>query len=158
MLGTKSGFRRSAQERDPKVKDIHCLIHRQALASRTGPAALAQTSDQTVKMVNFVKGGALSSRLFRQLCIDTAADRHLLLVHTNARWLSRGNVTARAYELRDELKLFFLKFGVRWKFFAGLDDEERIMRLAYFVDAFKQLNKLNLQMRGRNTNIIQLDN
>ncbi|XP_068237352.1 zinc finger BED domain-containing protein 5-like [Palaemon carinicauda] len=29
------------------------------------------------------------------------------------------------------------------------------MRLAYVVDIFEQLNKLNLQMQGRNTNIIK---
>ena len=41
------------------------------------------------------------------------------------------------------------------EFFAWLDDEEWIMCLAYLVDIFEQLNKLNLQMQGRNTNIIK---
>ena len=35
------------------------------------------------------------------------ADRHVLPFHTNIRWLSRGNVTKRVFELKDKLKLFF---------------------------------------------------
>jgi len=130
------------------------MIHHQALASKTLPAPLGKVLDQTIQIVNFVKGGALNSRLFKQLCIDMDAGHHLLLFHTNVRWLSRGNVTERVFELRDELKLFFEVQG-KMEFFAWLDDEEWIMRLAYLVDIFEQLNKLNLQMQGRNTNIIK---
>ena len=35
------------------------------------------------------------------------AAHHSLLFHTNVRWLSKGNVTERAFELREEFKLFF---------------------------------------------------
>ncbi|XP_068205248.1 protein FAM200A-like [Palaemon carinicauda] len=41
------------------------------------------------------------------------------------------------------------------EFPSWLSDEEWIMRLAYVVDIFEQLNKLILQMQGRNTNIIK---
>ena len=154
MLGTKSGFQACVKRRAPKVKGIHCMIHRQALASKTLPAPLERVLDQTIQIVNFVKGGALNSRLFKQLCYDMDATHHSLLFHTNVRWLSRGNVTERIFELRDELKLFFEVQG-KTEFLAWLNDEEWIMRLAYLVDIFEQLNKLNLQMQGRNTNIIK---
>ncbi|XP_042213890.1 zinc finger BED domain-containing protein 5-like, partial [Homarus americanus] len=154
MLGTKSGFQVCVKKRAPKVKGIHYMIHRQALASKTLPAPLGKVLDQTIQIVNFVKGGALNSRLFKQLCTDMDAAHYLLLFHTNVRWLSRGNVTERIFELRDELKLFFEVQG-KMEFFAWLDDEEWLMRLAYLVDIFEQLDKLNLQMQGRNTNIIK---
>ena len=41
------------------------------------------------------------------------------------------------------------------EFFAGLNNEEWIVRFAYLVDIFEQLNKLILQMQGRNTNILR---
>ncbi|CAG9822185.1 unnamed protein product [Phaedon cochleariae] len=107
MLGTRSGFQIQVKEPSPKVRGIHCMIHRQALASKTLPANLGTVLDQVVKIVNFVKGGALNSRLFKQLCADMDATHQTLLFHTNVRWLSKGNVTARVFALRDELKLFY---------------------------------------------------
>ena len=107
MLGTKSGFQAYAKKQNPNTKGVHCMIHRHTLASKTLPPPLREFLDQTIRMVNFVKGGALNSRLFKQLCIDMDADHHILLFHTNTRWLSRGNVIKRVFELINELKLFF---------------------------------------------------
>ena len=105
-------------------------------------------------MVNFVKGGALNSRLFKQLCIDMDADHHILLFHSNTQWLSRGNVIKRVFELRDELKLFF-ELEKKIDFALLLKNDRWIRYLAYMVDIFDQLNRLNLKMQGKNTNIIQ---
>ena len=106
MLGTKSGFQAYVKKQNPNTKGVQCMIHRHALASKTLPPPLSEVLDQTIQMVNFVKGGALNSRLFKQFCIDVDADHHVLLFYTNTRWLLRGNITKRVFELRDEFKLF----------------------------------------------------
>ena len=80
------------------------------------------------------------------------AAHHLLLFHTNACWLLRGNVAERVFKLRDELKLFF-KVQSKMEFFTWLN--EWIVHHAYLGDIFQQLNKLNLHMQRRNTNIIK---
>ena len=121
------------------------MIYRHALASKTLPPPLREVLDQTVRMVNFVKGGALNSRLFKQLCIDMDADHHVLLFHSNTRWLSRGNVIKRVFELRDELKLFF-ELEKKTDFTLLLKNDRWIRYLAYMVDIFDQLNRLNLKM------------
>ena len=154
MLGTKSGFQAFVKKQNPNAKGIHCMIHRHALASKTLPPPLREVLDQTIQMVNFVKKGVLNSRLFKQLCIDMDADHHVLLFHTKTRWLSRGNVTKRVFELRDELKIFF-ELEKKMEFVSLLNNDRWIRYLAYMVDIFDQLNKLNLKMQGRNTNIIQ---
>ncbi|XP_064472939.1 SCAN domain-containing protein 3-like [Ornithodoros turicata] len=151
MLGSKSGFQAAVKKRAPEVKRVHCMIHRQALASKTLPASLQEVLDLTIQIVNFVKGGVLNTRLFKELCSDMDAGHQFLLFHTN---VSRGNVTARVFELREELKVFFQEQG-KTTYFAWLSEEAWILRLAYLVDMFEQLNKLNLQMQGRNTNIIK---
>jgi hypothetical protein len=112
MLGTKFGFQVSVKKRAPEVKGIHCMIHRQALASKTLPAPLGNVLDQTIQIVNFV-----NSRLFKQLCIDMDAGHHLLLFHTDVQWLSRGNV--REYLSLEMGSHYFLKFRVRWNFWPG---------------------------------------
>ena len=82
------------------------------------------------------------------------ADHHVLLFYRNTRWLSRGNVTKRVFELRDELKLFF-EIEKKTEFASLLKNDRWIRSLAYMVDIFDHLNKLNLKMQGKNTNIIQ---
>ena len=107
MLGSQSGFKTRVKAINSKVKHMHCMIHRQALAAKTLPTELKEVLDDTVKMVNFVKASALNSRLFRLLCLDLDSVYETLLYHTEVRWLSRGNVVKRVFELKDELELFF---------------------------------------------------
>ena len=128
------------------------MLHRQA--SRTLPAPLEKVQDQTIQIVYSVKGGALDSQTFKQLCSDMDAAHNSLLFHINVCWLSRGTVTEQVLELRDEFKLFFEVQG-KIEFFVWLNDEEWIVHLTYLVDVFEQLNKLNLLMQGRNTNIVK---
>ena len=154
MLRTKSGFQAYVKKQNSNTKGIHCMIHRDALASKTLPPPLHEVLDQTIRTVNFIKRGDLNSQLFKQLCIDMDADDHVLLFHTNIRWLSRGNVTKRVFELRDELKLFF-EIEKKTEFASLLKNDRWIRYLAYMVDIFDHLNKLNLKMQGKNITIIQ---
>ena len=59
MLGTKSAFQVCVKKRAPKVKGIHCMIHRQA--SKTLAVTLEKVLDQTIQIVNLFKGGAINS-------------------------------------------------------------------------------------------------
>ena len=68
MLGAKSGFQTLGRNKSPHVVSIHCFIHRQALASRTLPAPLQRVLEIVIKIVNYVKNGALNFRIFKQLC------------------------------------------------------------------------------------------
>ena len=57
-------------------------------------------------------------------------------------------------ELQQELKAFCLLKG-KIEYHAWLDNEQWVISLAYLCDIFEQLNKLNLQMQGKNTNVIK---
>jgi len=41
------------------------------------------------------------------------------------------------------------------EFYSWSDNEQWTIYLAYLCDIFEQLNKLNLQMQGRNSNVIK---
>lgn len=56
------------------------MINYQAVVTKALPALLEVVFDQTIKIVNFVKGGALNSRLLKQLCIDMDVGFQLLLL------------------------------------------------------------------------------
>ena len=55
MIAARSGFAKKVKERAPDATSVHCMIHRQALASRTLPSDLQSTLNIAIKMVNFVK-------------------------------------------------------------------------------------------------------
>lgn len=82
------------------------MIHRFALSRKVLPVELSSVLSLVVKMFNHLKGTPLNSRLFKLLCEDFGADHSVLLFHTEVRWLSRGNVTKRVYELHKEWEDF----------------------------------------------------
>jgi len=63
-----------------------------------------------VKTVNFIKARSLKAWLFQHLCGELGAEDNKLLFYCNARWLSKGKVLLRVYELRSEI-FIFLKEG-----------------------------------------------
>ncbi|XP_076062406.1 protein FAM200C-like [Oratosquilla oratoria] len=102
MRGLRSGFVTKVKERNPSIMGTHCILHREALGSRTLPVEMMDVLNVAIKIVNFVKAGALNSRLFKLLCKDMESEHEALLFHTNVRWLSKGNMLGRLYELREE--------------------------------------------------------
>lgn len=154
MLGTRSGFQALVKKESPNVKSTHCMLHRHALAVKTLPSSLSIVLQETIELVNYIKSSALNTRLFKELCKDMDAGHQTLLYHTNVRWLSRGNVTARVFSLRDEL-LSFAELQGKVCYRKRLTDNNWIIQLAYLVDIFEQFNQLNLKMQGPNTDMVK---
>ncbi|XP_077966899.1 zinc finger BED domain-containing protein 5-like [Styela clava] len=102
-------------------------------------------------MVNYVKTSALNTRLFARLCEDLNSDHMCLLYHTEVRWLSRGNITKRVFELRQELLTFFQ--DKRQDFKKNLENEAFILQLAYLSDIFQALNDVNRSFQGPDRSI-----
>ena len=148
MTGKHGGAVTQIKQVAPGAKFTHCSIHREALACKAMPVSLKTVLDQSVKIVNFIKARALNSRMFSIICGEMGSEHNALLLHTEVRWLSRGKVLSRLFELRSEVQIFLLynKFETSHL----LVDELWLMRLAYLADIFGKLNELNLSLQGRN--------
>ena len=152
MLGAKSGYQTKVKLKSPQVRGVHCMIHRYAIACKTLPSFLKDVLNSVIKIVNYIKS-VVTSRLVRQLCKEMNADHKTLLYYTAVCWLSENNVIGRFFELRSEMKqVLEIEKTTFLKFFS---DKSWLWGLAYLVDIFKQLNKINLRLQGPNTNILQ---
>ncbi|XP_063786022.1 zinc finger BED domain-containing protein 5-like [Pseudophryne corroboree] len=147
MTGKNSGLVTRVQAVAPQAVWTHCIIHRQALVAKKMPPILKQVLDEAVRTVNVIKSSATSARLFRVLCEEMGAEHHQLLYHTEVRWLSRGKVVNRLFELRDEVHFFLSDRDsmLAEKFL----DAKWLALLAYLADIFDRLNVLNTSLQGQ---------
>lgn len=152
MLGSRSGFIQLVKEKQPNITAIHCFIHRQALAAKTLPSELNDVLKLCIKVVNFIKRSALNTRLFKTFCEDLGTEHKTLLFHTEVRWLSKGNMLARLFELRDEVILFLE--NQRSELCNEFKSPGVQVALAYLSDIFDSLNSLNLKLQGGDSNVI----
>uniref|UniRef100_K7FW51 DUF4371 domain-containing protein n=1 Tax=Pelodiscus sinensis TaxID=13735 RepID=K7FW51_PELSI len=127
------------------IKCTHCIIHREALASKQLNEYLNSVLEIAVKTANLIKLWALNSRPSRSLCHDMGSEHITVLLYSDIRWLSCGRLFNHLFEgdIKSELVQYF-------------QDELWICRLADLCDIFDKINNLNLQLQGFNTNILIL--
>ena len=107
---------------------------------------------EVIEMVSYIKARPRKSRLFTKLCKEMEVNYENLLLHTKARWLSRGKALSRVYELKEEMLAFF-SHKRQGEFCNLLCDDSWKSKLAYLVDIFDHLTKTNSNMQGKNEDL-----
>jgi hypothetical protein len=69
-----------------------------------------------------------------------------VLYHTEIRWLSRGKLLKRFFELRHEIEIFLTE---KQKFHEKLSDPEWLWDLAFLADVTDHVNDLNTRLLGK---------
>ena len=152
MIGNMNGFKGLVKRVNPDMKFNHCIIHRQALASKDLSVEFENVMVITINVINFVKARDLNARLFKKICEENDAEYETLLFHNTVRWLSRGRALKRVFLLREELYQFLTEKGHKF------NDPHFLAKLAFLTDVFTHMNFLNTNLQGRGKFVFELHN
>ncbi|XP_075070632.1 protein FAM200A-like isoform X2 [Mixophyes fleayi] len=154
MSGCYGRLQALIRSKAPDALWTHCIIHREALASEQLSPPLNAVMESVLKVVNFIKTRPQKARFLKKMCEAMGSEHTSLLYYCSSRWLSRGNVLAHIFELRQEL-YSYLEEEVH-ECANNYLDTDFLSKLAYLCDLFDKLNALNLSLQGSNTHILKL--
>ena len=83
---------------------FHCIIHQQNLCAKS--LKFKHVMGPVIKAVNFIRARGLNHRQFQKFLDDLDTEHQDLAHFSEVRWLSKGSMLRRFYELRKEVPLF----------------------------------------------------
>lgn len=106
-----------------------------------------------VKTINFIRSRGLNHRQFKTFLIELNSRYSEVIYFSEVRWLSRGIVLQRFFELRNEIDLFMKAKG---RSVSEISDINWICDLAFLADITSHLNELNLKLQGKDRFVTEL--
>uniref|UniRef100_A0A5S6QK69 DUF4371 domain-containing protein n=1 Tax=Trichuris muris TaxID=70415 RepID=A0A5S6QK69_TRIMR len=150
MSGIYRGFIAFLKQEVPDVLAVHCVIHRQHLVAKKLSERLHCSLRFVITAVNKIKTKSLNDRIFRKMCEENDESYNRLLLHTEVRWLSKGDCLNRFYGLFGTVLNFFEEHDV-----SLCEDLKKSKNdIAYMADLYSKFNKMNLQLQGDDVNLI----
>ena len=150
MMGKKKGCLKLMKDENPEMIVVNCVIHRENLVAKNITPVLNEVLRSVIKCINSIKANAKCERLFKQFCENEDADYVRLLLHTEVRWLSKGNCLKRFMDLYNVLS-DFLSDKPEMKHLQTVDGKAFV---SYLTDIFEKLNLLNKQLQGSNKTLL----
>ena len=102
-LGKQNGFIAYIKKLCPSILAVYCVVHRHYLVAKKISSDLHESLRVVIQTVNKIKSHRKYDRLFRKFCIDTEQEHVRLILHTEVRWLSKGNCLAKFVKLFDTI-------------------------------------------------------
>jgi len=140
MTGKHVGVVRRIKEVTPDAEWTQCMytLQRGTCVKKKMSIELNKVLSESDKIINFIKSGAINSRMFYKLCEENDQKVKSLLLHSEVRWLSRGKCRFRLFQLRHEVLKFLNNENSDLKNY--FCDSKWLIKLAYLVDIFTMLN------------------
>ena len=125
-----------------KLVRTHCLIHLEALCAKS--LKMQEVMRVVIKIVNFARARGLYHRQFQHMLEEMDNQYGDLLYYCEVRWLSRGVMLQRVYQLRTELTNFLREKGMK------VPELSNAKWMTYFAFLTNHLNMLNSKIQGMN--------
>lgn len=122
---------------------LHCIIHQQALCGKN--LEISEVMTVVVKTVNYIRSSSQKHRQFKAFLSEIDSNYPDVPYHCEVRWLSRGKVLQRFFELREPIDIFMTDQGRQ---VPELSDPVWLWKLAFLVDITMHINFLNLKLQG----------
>ena len=153
MTGRHVGFiTRCRNDPDfPTFLHYNCIIHQQAICAKV--TGFDHVMTPVVKIINSIRSKAKQHRMFKMLLDELSAEYGDLLLHTEIRWLSRGQILKRFLSLLSEVKEFMLSKGEDASL---LEEPEWLLDLAFLTDLTEKLNHLNRELQGKDKTVAHM--
>lgn len=156
MCGTGKGlvgqiFKACEEAKYNKPLVIHCIIHQQVLCAKN--LNLSCVIEVVLTVVNFIRSRGLNHRQFREFLLEIEAEYPDLPYHTEIRWLSKGKVLSRFFELRNVIEIFLNEKNYVQPL---LSNHEWLWKLAFSTDIVGYLNEFNLKLQGNTVLICEM--
>lgn len=156
MVGSTNGAAALLKQDCPRLLSFHCIIHNSVLCTKL-KEEFAQRLDTIIRLVNFLRSkSAKQHRDLKSFLAEHEAAYHDVPLHTAVRWLSKGKVLSRVWELRDHIATFLTqlnKEATTRVYQEFLSSKEDMTVVAFLVDIFTHLNNLNLHLQGKSASI-----
>lgn len=150
MSGKKNGLvdwiREKMREENcaGELSVYHCIIHQESLCAKALQMEHVMTT--VTRIVNFIRAKGLNHHQFKSFLDQFGSEHNDVPYHTEVKWLNRGKVLNRFFELREEICQFLLSKG---KDTAELWEQKFLSELAFLCDISSHLDGLNVQLQGR---------
>ena len=151
MVGSRAGvsslIKKELASNNVDMHDFnafHCIIHQQNLCAKS--VKFEHVMKKVISTINFIKSRALNHRQFQQFLEDVEAECRDLIYYCEVRWLSKGKMLKRFYDLKDEIATFM---DMKGKIIPELSDDNWVRDLAFLVDLTMHFNDLNTKLQGQ---------
>lgn len=136
LVGTQKGFigivNGKAIELNIQAENLtnfHCVIHQQNLCAKS--IKFKNVMEVIVTSINFIKSCALNHRQFKEYLEDLFSDYEDVSNYCKVRWLSKGKMLKRFYDLRQDIADFM---DMKRNTINQIKDDQWVCNLAFFVD------------------------
>ena len=150
MMGKKNGCLKLMKDENPDMLLVHCVIHRQNLVAKNLSPVLNKIMDLVVKCINSIKASAKQEHILKLFCEENNEAHVRLLLHTEVRWLSKGNCLKRFMEMFDTLS-DFLSDKTEMQYLLTIDSKAYF---SYLTDIFEKLNIFNKELQETNKTLV----
>jgi len=122
---------------------LHCIIHQYNLLAKT--LKFDEVMKIVISTVNFIRHSKLNHRQFKNFLDDTNAEWDDVIYFAEVRWLSKGKVLTRFFNLRKEIITFCKEKGY---LIPELEDEIWLWKLSFLSDLIEHMNRYINKMQG----------
>lgn len=150
MVGKERGLVKRIKEKNAGILSYQCIIHQAALCGKLS-GTLKEVMNSLIKLINFMRSrSALQHRQFRVFLSECNSAHSDLLQHNSVRWLSKGQVIERFWQIRQEVTTFLETLNTQEaiKHLEFLANERSMLDVAFLKDILHHLNVLNTELQG----------